>query len=169
MDHYDYISLFEAPDCPALCKLRDPVEEEGDCDDEEEENVKSYQGGEIMVLKSPNYDCSLYHRGEICIYNISMPCTTDHVVVSDQLSELDIGNKDFVQVVDYMHQKVYEPVTGTEWPKSLAHITSSDFAIVFWSDKKWKRGRGFKLHLECASKGDQQTASASGSSMPEQS
>ena len=71
-------------------------------------------------------------------------------MVSNELSELDIAKKDFIQVVDYTEQKVYEPVTGSEWLKSQAHITSTNFAIVFWSNKDKKRGKGFKLHLECA-------------------
>ena len=166
VDRYDYASLLKAPDCPALCKLRDTVEEEGDCDKDEEENVQSNSESTITLVKSPNYDCSRYHRGEICVFNISMSCSTEHVVVSDQLSDLDIAKKDFVQVVDYTEQKVYEPVTGSEWPLSQAHITSTNFAIVFWSDKDWKRGKGFKLHLECASEGVQgvqETLKTSGS------
>ena len=150
VDRYDVVSLDEAPACPALCRLRNVGEGDGECDREEEENVESYLESGITVVKSPNYNCSQYLPGEICIYNISMSCDTNHVVVSNRLSELDLAKKDFVQIVDYTEQEVYQSVTGSEWPKSQVHITSTNFAIVFWSNKDRKLGKGFKLHLECA-------------------
>ena len=152
VDRYDWVSLNVAEDCPALCRLRNVGEGDSDCDREEEENVESYPERGITVVKSPHYNCSQYLPGEICIYNVSMSCDTDHVVVSDRLSELDVAKKDFVQIVDYTKQEVYQSVTGSEWPKSQVHITSTDFAIVFWSNKDRKLGKGFKLHLECAGK-----------------
>ena len=153
---YSYKSL-GVDTCPATCKLKDAEKEEHDCEEYGEDSIVVAKEGTLIVLQSPNYVCngSQYHRNEICVYNVSMSCNTDHVVVSRQPyhTHLAIHKNDFVQVVDYTYGQVYEKVSGWEWPKSQAAIYSTDFVLVFWSDLRWKPPvyRGFKLHMECGS------------------
>ena len=163
VERYDRQSL-GVDSCPATCKLRDVVMKKSDCDEYGENTVLVAKEKSLAVLRSPNHACSnstKYHRSEICVYNISLSCSTDYVVISRQPehTHLAIDEGDFVQVVDYTHERVYGKVNGEEWPRSQAAIYSSNFVLVFWSEPHWKPAgsRGFRVHMECASSSNNST------------
>lgn len=106
--------------------------------------------GSALFATSPMYNCkSNYPRSYICVYNISVACGNNYVRV--QPFDIDLADNDFVQVIDYARGQVYQPVSGLKWPATLMNIPSSQFTMVFWSDKDRTQGRGFRLKLSCQS------------------
>ena len=145
---YDLRSL-TVPDCPAVCKLKDS-DEEKDQDCGEDDLLVSTESAVSIV--SPRYGCGLqYRKKEICIYNISLPCGTDDVVISAGLSNLNLAENDFLDIIDYSQMHPYERIT-----ESLSRdlrVSSSQFVVLFSSSNNEKAsGNGFNLHMECAVK-----------------
>ena len=88
-----------------------------------------------------------YPKNYLCVYNISMSCGSGHVQVHTALSDIHLAENDFVQVI--ARGQVYPPVFHTTWPATLRSIPSSQFILVFWSDKDNTQDRGFRLFLSC--------------------
>ena len=102
------------------------------------------------VAKSPRYDCSdSYFKNEICVYNISMPCSSNHITISEKASEIDLAEGDSLHIIDYANKRYYEPIFGQMWPKTHRDIVTSDFLMVFLSNNDSKQGKGFNIQLEC--------------------
>lgn len=144
VQRYTYSTTSE--DCPALCRLKDvnnngcPVDDLVDDTFLESENV--------LVVESPRYSCSEYLMNEVCVYNISMPCSNNRVVISDTASEMNIaGDGDFVQVIDYENNRIYDAMSGNALLRT--EITNSNFLLLFWSEKDSLQANGFKLQFEC--------------------
>ena len=136
-------------DCPALCRLRDMVEEET-CNIGDLFYKGFLEKPCIATAKSPRYDCSdSYFKNEICVYNISMPCSSSHITISEKASEIDLAEGDSLHIIDYANQRDYEPVSGQVWPETHRNILTSDFLMVFLSNGDSKRGKGFNIQLEC--------------------
>ena len=136
------------PTCPALCKLDDPIEKDCEIGNLLQSGFLNSRG--ISVVKSPRYGCSNYFKSEICIYNISMPCKDSHIKISDEGSEIDIAEGDSVEIIDYKKHNVYQSITGSD--KSLLQnipIHTSDFLVLFLSERDSTQGAGFKLQFEC--------------------
>ena len=82
------------------------------------------------------------------MYNISMPCNDNHVVISDTASTMNIASDgDFLQVIDYQNNQKYEVMSGNTLLQT--EITNSNFLLLFWSEKDSLQGNGFKLQFEC--------------------
>lgn len=146
MERYDIASIVSSTSCPSLCKLRDPPSM---CKEDMMEFPLAETGSRVFTT-SPMYNCKRnYPRSYICIYNISMSCGNNHVRV--QPLDIDLADNDFVQVIDHTRGHHYPPVSGSTWPATLMNIPSSQFAMVFWSDKDRTQGRGFRLKLACQS------------------
>ena len=103
--------------------------------------------GNFVIADSPNYGCDNYTKNFICIYNVSMSCGSNHVQVQTDLSDIDLAENDFVQVI--ARGQVYPPVFHKTWPATLRSIPSTQFILVFWSDKDNTQSRGFRLFLNC--------------------
>ena len=138
--------------CPAVCKLKDSDEER----DEEctEDNLMLETDGSFAKIVSPRYDCGLeYRKKEICLYNVSMSCETNDVVVSARLSNINLSDGDFLDIIDYSQKHAYGKIAGSQALSRDLRILSSQFVILFSSNSKEKeRGSGFTLHMECALK-----------------
>ena len=79
-----------------------------------------------------------------------MPCKDSHVKISDEGSEIDIAEGDSVEIIDYKKHNVYQSITGSD--KSLLQnipIHTSDFLVLFLSERDSTQGDGFKLQFEC--------------------
>ena len=148
---YDLESITVAQ-CPAVCKLKDSDEEK----DEEcaENNLMVETDGSFAKIVSPRYDCGLqYRRKEICLYNVSLSCETNDVAVSARLSEINLSEGDFLDIIDYSHNHVYEKISGSQALSRDLRILNRQFVVLFSSSKKEKAsGSGFNLHMECARK-----------------
>ena len=79
-----------------------------------------------------------------------MPCKDSHIKISDEGSEIDIAEGDSVEIIDYKKHNVYQSITGSD--KSLLQnipIHTSDFLVLFLSERDSTQGAGFKLQFEC--------------------
>ena len=132
------------PGCPAFCKKRpnmvirnNPL------------TMRTTSDKTITSVESLNYEQNeKYQKNMLCIYNISMSCSSDQVNVHH--SHVDIKDNDFVQVINTRTRQSHPKVTGSSWPIEQGTITSSQFLMVFWSDKDTSQGKGFKLQIECS-------------------
>ena len=146
-----YDILLSGSSCPAFCKLSQ-TRKKHSCSESRDNNLLvSLMGGRVVLLKSPMYDCSSkYPKSVMCVYSVSMPCSSNSVVVSSH-SKLNLSESDFVQVVDNNRSQGYQPVTGSTWPATQHAIPSSQLKVVFWSNDDNRQGKGFKLQLSCPS------------------
>ena len=146
---YDLESA-RVPECPAVCKLKDSDEEKDKECGEDELLIDTPTSVRIV---SPRYHCSgqEYRKKEICMYNISLACGADDVVISSTLSNLTLAENDFLDIIDYSGGHEYERIT-----ESLSRdlrVLSSQFVVLFSSSSSNKaRGSGFSLHVECSVK-----------------
>ena len=79
-----------------------------------------------------------------------MPCKDSHIKISDEGSDIDIAEGDSVEIIDYKKHNVYQSITGSD--KSLLQnipIHTSDFLVLFLSERDSTQGAGFKLQFEC--------------------
>ena len=147
---YNLASASE-PNCPAVCKLRDSDEKKDElCDHNDHMTVSE----SVAKLSSPRFECGLgYRKKEICIYNVSLSCETDDVVISRDLSQLHLADGDFLDVIDYSHKQRFQMISGSEFPTERdMRIGTSDFVVLFYSSSKEKSDEnGFSLHIECKS------------------
>ena len=67
-------------------------------------------------------------------------------------SVLNIAEGDSLEIIDYKTHTHYQPITGNDI-NSIAnrHIKTSDFLLLFWSEKDSTQSMGFKLQFECPS------------------
>ena len=77
-----------------------------------------------------------------------MSCSTSHVQVTFS-TNVNITDNDFVQVIDPTRGQAHQPVSGSSWPDTQLSIPSSQFLLVFWSDKDRTQSKGFKLVMNC--------------------
>ena len=147
---YDMRSV-TVPECPAVCKLKDS-DEESDEDCGEDDLLVDAEN--IINIVSPRYHCGLqYRKKEICLYNISLPCDTDDVVISAGLSDLNLAEKDFLDIIDYSQKHAYQRITNAQSLSRDLRVLSSQFVVLFSSSNNDKEsGNGFSLHMECAVK-----------------
>ena len=130
--------------CPAFCKRRDPLKKF--CNSPFQSGTSA--SGSFVIAESPDYNCApTYKKNVICIYNVSMSCSTSHVQVT--FSNVNITDNDFVQVIDPTRGQAHQPVSGSNWPDTQLSIPSSQFLLVFWSDKDRTQSKGFKLVMNC--------------------
>ena len=144
---YDLESV-KFPECPAVCKLRDS-DEESDEDCGEDDLLVNTENAVNIV--SPRYHCGLqYRKKEICLYNISLSCGTDDVVISAGLSNLNLAENDFLDIIDYSQKHEYARIKNAQF---LPRVLSRQFVVLFSSSNNDKAsGNGFSLHMECAVK-----------------
>ena len=143
MKTYDTLVSEPSNSCPAFCQLKQGNKHSCKGKSSHDKLLKNANG--VVLLKSPKYDCSsTYPKSIMCVYSVSMPCRSRHVVVSH--SELDLSEKDYVQVI-HGRSDTYAPVTGPTW--TLHFIPSTQFKVVFWSDRDEHQGKGFKLQFSC--------------------
>ena len=146
---YDLKSA-SVPECPAVCKLKDSDETK---DQECGQDELLVDTPTSVRIDSPRYNCSgqAYRKKEICMYNISLACGADDVVISSALSNLTLAENDFLDIIDYSRGHEYERIT-----ESLSRdlrVLSSQFVVLFSSSSSDKaRGSGFRLHVECSVK-----------------
>ena len=79
-----------------------------------------------------------------------MPCNDSYIKISEKGSEIDIAENDSVVIIDYKKHDVYPSITGSD--KSLLQnipIQTSDFLVLFLSERDSTQGAGFKLQFEC--------------------
>ena len=132
-------------ECPALCRLKEA--KPNGCSIDGLIDDTFLDSDNVLVVKSPRYDCSNYLMNDICVYNISMPCD-NHIVISDTGSEMDIASDgDFLQIIDYQTNQKYNIMSGNTLHQT--EITNSNFLMLFWSEKDSLQGEGFKLQFEC--------------------
>ncbi|XP_019850007.1 PREDICTED: uncharacterized protein LOC109580891 [Amphimedon queenslandica] len=136
------------PKCPAVCKLYNPKEKNGCAVGNDLLNNAFTERRGISVLKSPRYGCSNYSRNEICVYHVQMPCKGKRVFLSRESSEIDLAEGDSVEIIVRENQTIYESITGNGIEQSL-NIKSSNFFVLFLSEKDATQGAGFKLQFEC--------------------
>lgn len=144
VDRYDVTTLIASPKCPALCRLRYSRPHHV-CSGS---LIQQIGTSGPTIITSPLYSCNLnYPRSYICVYNVSMLCSSDNVKV--QPIRISLDKNDFVQVIDPTSGQINQPVSGSTWPDSQKIIPSSRFVFVFWSDKDATQSQGFKVKLEC--------------------
>ena len=146
------LSSAAAPQCPAVCKLRDSDEKKDDvCDCNDHITVTE----SAVKISSPRFECGLgYRKKEICLYNVSLSCQTNNVVISKDLSQLNLADGDFLDVIDYSNQQSFQTITGNEFPtgRDMYIFGTSDFVVLFFSSSRKKSDdHGFSLHMECLS------------------
>ena len=78
-----------------------------------------------------------------------MPCKDSHILISQQASEVDIAEGDSLEIIDYKNHVVYQSITGNNKQSLNQHIKSSDFLLLFLSEKDSTQSAGFKLQFEC--------------------
>ena len=137
------------PECPAVCKLYNPDKKNEECavGDDLLNNAFTERRG-ISVVKSPRYGCSNYSRNEICVYNVQMPCKGKNVFLSRESSEIDLAEGDSIEIIVRENQTIHESITGNDIKESV-NVKSSDFFVLFLSEKDATQGAGFKLQFEC--------------------
>ena len=86
---------------------------------------------------------------ELCIYNISMPCKDSYISISEKSSDLDIAEGDSLEIIDYKNHFVYQSITGSDKESLNQLIKTSDFLLLFLSEKDSTQSAGFKLQFEC--------------------
>ena len=140
-------------ECPAVCKLKDS-DEERDKECAKDSLMLETGGGFAIKIVSPRYDCGLqYRKKEICLYNVSMSCATNDVIVSASLSTLSLSEGDFLDVIDYSQKHAYEKIAGSHALSRDLRILSTRFVVLFSSSNKEKENEsGFSLHIECGTK-----------------
>ena len=133
-----------------MCKLYNPKKGDDNCQIGNELQTGFIDSRGISIAKSPRYGCSDYLRNEICVYNISMPCKDSHISISKYSSVIDIAGGDSLEIIDYKNHVHYQPITGDDI-NSIAsrHIKTSDFLLLFLSEKDSTQSSGFKLQFEC--------------------
>lgn len=138
------------PQCPAVCKLKDSDEAKDEACDED--NLLVVGDGGVATILSPRYGCGLeYRKKEICVYNVSLSCASNHVTISKDLSKLDLAAGDFLDIIDYSQKDTYGKITGSELGERDLWIHSSDFVVLFSSSNNEKTsGNGFSIHMECS-------------------
>uniref|UniRef100_A0A1X7VT84 CUB domain-containing protein n=1 Tax=Amphimedon queenslandica TaxID=400682 RepID=A0A1X7VT84_AMPQE len=81
-----------------------------------------------------------------------MPCKDSHISISKYSSVLDIAKGDSLEIIDYKTHSHYQPITGNEINSiTNRHIKTSDFLLLFLSEKDSTQSTGFKLQFECPS------------------
>ena len=134
------------PECPAVCKLKDSDEEsDEECD---QDDLLLHVENAVNIV-SPRYRCRMqYRKKEICLYNVSLSCGTDDVVISAGLSNLNLADNDYLDIID-SHGRI---TNAQSLPRDL-RVGSNQFVVLFASSNKDKEsGNGFSLHMECAVK-----------------
>ena len=140
------------PTCPAACKLYNPKVGDNNCEIGNILHTGFIDSRGISIAKSPRYGCSDYLRNEVCVYNISMPCKDSHISISKYSSAIDIAEGDSLEIIDYKTHTHYQPITGTDINSiTNRHIKTSDFLLLFLSEKDSTQSTGFKLQFECPS------------------
>ena len=136
------------PSCPAVCKLYNPKKIDGCAVEDDLLNTVFTGRHGISVVKSPRYGCSNYSSSEICIYNVQMPCKGSHISISQQTSEIDLAEGDSIEIIDRESHTIYQPITGDdETSITNRHIPTSNFMLLFLSEKDFTQGAGFKLQF----------------------
>ena len=136
------------PNCPALCKLYNPKQTD-DCPINDLLYTGFLESHGIATAESPRYGCSNYTMSELCIYNISMPCKDSYISISEKSSDLDIAEGDSLEIIDYKNHFVYQSITGSDKESLNQLIKTSDFLLLFLSEKDSTQSAGFKLQFEC--------------------
>ena len=138
------------PSCPAVCKLYNPKKIDGCAVEDDLLNTVFTGRHGISVVKSPRYGCSNYSSSEICIYNVQMPCKGSHISISHQSSEIDLAEGDSIEIIDRESHTIYQPITGDdETSITNRHVPTSNFMLLFLSEKDFTQGAGFRLQFEC--------------------
>ena len=143
--------------CPAICKLRDSDEEDDTTCDYLEDDLAvpdRRENAHAINIRSPRYPCNLPYRSEeVCLYNISLACDTEHVIVSSTaspLSSLSLAKGDFLEIIDYSQN---QNPNGRITLQRDFHVHTSQFVVLFSSSKSDKASEnGFSIHMECAVK-----------------
>ena len=70
--------------------------------------------------------------------------------LSVQGSEVDLGDGDFLEVINYKDNlQNFPPISGQRLTHAQYNIPETDFLMVFTSDRDSRQGKGFKLQIEC--------------------
>ena len=138
------------PSCPAVCKLYNPKKKNGCEVGDDLLNTAFTEKRGISVVKSPRYGCSNYSSSEICIYNVQMPCKGNGIFLSKESSEMDLAEGDSIEI--FHGDTHYHPMTGSGIEG--LNIQSSDFLLLFLSEKDGTQNAGFKLQFECPEEDD---------------
>ena len=149
------------PECPAVCKLYNPKKKNGCAIDDDLLNNAFTEKRGISMVKSPRYGCSNYSSSEICVYNVQMPCKGSPIFLSRESSEIDLAEGDSIEIIDQENHTIYKPITGNGIKQSV-NIKSSDFFVLFLSEKDSTQGAGFKLQFECPEEEDDEDLEGSG-------
>ena len=146
------------PSCPAVCKLYNPKKKDGCAVEDDLLNTAFAASHGISVVKSPRYGCSNYSSSEICIYNVQMPCKGSHISISQESSEIDLAEGDSIEIIDRESHTIYQPITGNDEASiTNRHIQTSNFMLLFLSEKDFTQGAGFKLQFECPKSTEENT------------
>ena len=78
-----------------------------------------------------------------------MPCKDSHISISQKSSDIDIAEGDSLEIIDYKNHFVYQSITGSDRESLNQLIKTSDFLLLFLSEKDSTQSAGFKLQFEC--------------------
>ena len=149
------------PECPAACKLKLMDEAKDKECDQDDLLISSHS---VVTISSPRFYCDKqYRQQEICLYNISLPCETNDVVVSTEHNQsyLNLSDGDFIDIIDYSQKGKYAEISGSQWPRSNSRIYSKDFVVLFYSSGSSKTDENrFRVHMECSQPAKEDEGSA---------
>ena len=154
---YSKKTLPEGSKCPAVCKLRDSdAEDDLSCAFHEKYLMvpDGRENAHSVSMRSPRQPCGLpYRQEEVCLYNVSLACATDHVIISRDTSDpssLSLAEKDFLEVIDFTHKRHYDQIKGRDSLQENLHVYASQFVLLFWSivTKQAKMGSKFTWSAE---------------------
>ena len=116
----------------------------------------------VVRITSPRFECDKqYRQQEICLYNISLSCPTNDVIVSTDQSYLNLGDGDFIDIIDYSQKSKYGQISGSQWPEANRRIYSKDFVVLFYSSSSTKSDENrFSIHMECGQAAKEELGSA---------
>ena len=79
-----------------------------------------------------------------------MPCKGSHISISSEASEIDLAEGDSIEIIDHNAHTIYQPITGNEIDSlTNRYIKTSNFLVLFLSEKDFTQSAGFKLQFEC--------------------
>jgi hypothetical protein len=93
-----------------------------------------------------------------------MPCQDDYVTISPEASQLDIAEGDSLEIIDYSKHVVYPSITGSSKESLNQPIFTSNFLLLFLSEKDSTQGAGFRLQFECPTNTTEEVENESSSS-----